>query len=172
MKKKKGTQPKPSLKRSSFQTISSLQDSDLLQKINRLSEWRRRLSLLLKFGKMASAITNLEDLLQLLIEEAKTVLMAERATVFLVDKKNNELWSRVASGTKTIRIPLNKGIAGAVATSGQLLNIKDVYKDPRFNPEVDKQTGYMTRSVLTVPMLNPKNVVIGAFQVCTPLSGD
>ena len=138
---------------------------DLYKKIDRLNEWKRRLSVLLKFGKKAIATTNLDDLLQLLVEEAKMVLNAERATVFLVDKKHHELWSKVASGTKTIRVPLDKGIAGAVATSGKLLNIRDVYKDPRFNPEVDKKTGFRTKSVLTVPMFDIKNRVIGVFQV-------
>lgn len=134
-------------------------------KIERLNKWRRRLSTLLKYAKQASTTTNLDELLQLLVEESKTVLNAERATVFLVDRKKNELWSKVASGTQTIRIPLDKGIAGAVATSGHLLNIKDVYKDPRFNPDVDKKTGYRTRSMLAVPMFNAKNLVIGVFQV-------
>ena len=149
-------------KRRGFSTRSTLAT---LQKIERLDKWRRRLSTLLKYGKRASTTTNLDELLQLLIEESKTVLNAERATVFLVDRKKSELWSKVASGTPTIRIPIDKGIAGAVAISGHVLNIKDVYKDKRFNPEVDKKTGYRTRSMLTVPMFNAKNLVIGVFQV-------
>lgn len=139
--------------------------------IDRLNKWRQRLNTLLKFAKKASTTTNLDELLQLLVDESKMVLNAERATVFLVDKKKNELWSKVASGTQTIRIPLNKGIAGAVATSGQHLNIKDVYKDSRFNPEVDKKTGYRTRSVLAVPMFNAKHAVIGVFQVLNNKEG-
>ena len=71
----------------------------------------------------------------------------------------------MATGTQTIRVPLDKGIAGAVAVSGHLLNIRDVYNDPRFNPDVDKKTGYRTRSVLTAPMFSAKNDVIGVFQV-------
>ncbi|MCG3203537.1 MAG: hypothetical protein KCHDKBKB_00207 [Elusimicrobia bacterium] len=135
------------------------------EKIDRLNKWRRRLSLLLKYAKKASTTTNLDELLQLLVEESKVVLNAERATVFLVDRKKNELWSKVASGTETIRIPIDKGIAGAVATSGHMLNIKDVYRDNRFNPEIDKKTGYRTKSTLAAPMFNAKNLVIGVFQV-------
>ena len=51
--------------------------------------------------------------------------------------------------------------------SGELLNIKDVYKDSRFNPDIDKKTGYRTRSVLAAPMFNAKDQVIGVFQVLT-----
>src|SRR5689334_12016409 len=84
--------------RSNGTSRSSTLLEDLYKKIDHLNEWKRRLSVLLKFGKKAVATTNLDDLLQLLIEEAKMVLNAERATVFLVDKKQHELWSRVASG--------------------------------------------------------------------------
>lgn len=145
--------------------------SPLEKKVKRLNEWRRRLSVLLKYGKKATTTTSLDELLMLLVDEAKVVLNAERATVFIVDKKNKTLWSRVASGTETIRIPLDRGIAGHVATTGQLLNIKDVYKDPRFNPEIDKKTGYRTKSVLTAPMISTKNDVVGVFQALNQKGG-
>ncbi len=143
----------------------------LEQKIKDLNEWRRRLSVLLKYGKRASATTNLDDLLALLVDEAKAVLNAERATVFIFDKKEKILWSRVASGTQTIRVPMNKGIVGSVCLTGSLENIKDAYKDSRFNPEVDKQTGYKTNSILACPMKNKKNQVIGVFQVLNCKAG-
>ena len=143
----------------------------LEKKINNLREWRRRLSALLKYTKHASTTTTLDELLYLMAEEAKIVLGAERATVFLVDKEKKELWSKAALDAETIRIPLHKGIAGAVATSGQVLNIPDVYKDHRFNPEIDQKTGYRTRSALTSPMRNAKNQVIGVFQVLNRLKG-
>ncbi|OVE76747.1 hypothetical protein BVX98_04870 [bacterium F11] len=114
----------------------------------------------------------MDQLLNLIVEEAKTVLKAERATVFLIDKERKELWSKAALGAHKIRIPLDKGISGAVASSGKLLNIRDVYKDPRFNPEVDKKTGFRTRSVLTVPMRNAKSQVIGVFQVLNRIQGN
>src|SRR5262245_56170102 len=103
----------------------------LLLTVERLNEWRRRLSVLLRFNKRANVVTDLDELLMLLIEESKAVLNAERATVFLVDRKQNQLWSKVASGTETIRIPIDKGIAGHVVSTAQILNIKDCYKDPR-----------------------------------------
>jgi signal transduction protein with GAF and PtsI domain len=139
------------------------QIQSLQKKIKELNEWKRRLSVLLKFGKRASATRSVDDLLMLLVEEAKSVLSAERATVFLVDKKERVLWSKVALGTETIRVPLDRGIAGSVASSGLLQNIPDAYKDPRFNPEVDKKTGYRTTSILACPMRNKKNQIIGAI---------
>lgn len=170
MKSVRNKKAKTTSKKNGKGTSAAIEE--LKRRIEKLNEWRRRLSLLLKYGKDAVSTTNLDDLLQLLIEESKAVLNAERATVFLADKKKNELWSRMASGTKTIRIPLDRGIAGAVATSGELLNIKNVYKDPRFNPEVDKKTGFKTKSILTVPMIDAKRNIIGVFQVLNKIGGD
>lgn len=147
---------------------SSSASLQLQKRIENLSEWRRRLSVLMRYGKKAATETDLDALLKLLVDEAKEVLNAERATVFLVDHKKAELWSLAASGTEEIRIPLGSGIAGAVATSGELLNIRDVYRDARFNSGVDKKTGFRTRSVLSVPMFDAKNHVIGVFQVLNP----
>ncbi len=121
--------------------------------------------MILEFGQKSSAITDLDDLLILFVDEAKTVLNADRATVFLVDRKEKVLWSKVAIGTEPIRIPIDKGIAGSVVSMGRLLNIKEVYEDPRFNPEIDKKTGYRTRSILAAPLRNSKKEVIGVFQV-------
>lgn len=135
------------------------------QRIRDLEKLRKKFSLLLKYGNRASGITNLGELLTLLVEEAQVVLNADRATVFLVNKKKKQLWSIVASGTKKIEIPLTAGIAGSVAKSAKLLNIRDVYKDLRFNPEIDKKTGYQTKTMLAAPMRNLKNEVIGVFQV-------
>jgi len=102
---------------------------------------------------------------------ACNVLRADRCTVFLLDKKAGELWSRVASGAPAIRVPSHKGIVGETVTHGRVINIHDAYEDPRFNPEVDKATGYHTRNLLTAPMRNNKGEIIGAFQVLNKRGG-
>jgi signal transduction histidine kinase len=91
-----------------------------------------------------------------------------------VDSAKSELWSRVAEGlgNKEIRIPLSAGIAGLVASTGNPVRISDAYRDPRFNPEVDKRTGYLTRSILCVPMRNRRGQVIGVFQVLNKRDGE
>ncbi len=77
--------------------------------------------------------------------KARNLLDADRCTLFLLDAERGELWSKVAEGSKEIRVPVTKGIAGHVVTTGELLNIKDAYQDSRFNPEIDKRTGYRTK---------------------------
>lgn len=126
-----------------------------------------RLSRLMKIGAAISSELDLDALLRTISQTTSHLLQAERSTVFVVDSLKNELWSRVAEGlgNKEIRIPLSAGIAGLVATTGNPVRISDAYRDPRFNPEVDKRTGYQTRSILCVPMRNRRGQVIGVFQV-------
>src|SRR5438309_433586 len=77
---------------------------------------------------------DLDTLLPVILTEATSVVEAERCSLFILDRDTGELWSRLAQGTKQqIRMPASSGIAGAVATTGQLINIKDAYQDPRFN---------------------------------------
>src|SRR2546425_10428992 len=91
-------------------------------------------------------------LLEEIVEHARSVVDATRGSIFLLDKDKNELWSKVAQGAREIRFPADKGIAGHVAQTKKPLNIPDAYADPRFNPAVDKATGFHTRNMLTVPM--------------------
>ena len=82
------------------------------------------------------------------------MLRADRATLFLVDRRTSEIWSKVAQGAGMveIRVPIGRGIAGTVAATGETINIPDAYADPRFNPEVDRRTGYRTRTILCAPI--------------------
>jgi HD-GYP domain-containing protein (c-di-GMP phosphodiesterase class II) len=143
----------------------------VLQENKELKEWRRRLWLLLEYGKKISVQKDLDSLLGLLVEEAKKVMQADRCSVFLLDKERNELWSRVADGGHKIRVPSPKGIVWEAVRNDCVINIPDAYKDARFNPAVDKSTGYKTRNILTAPMRNPRREIIGVFQVLNKKSG-
>jgi signal transduction histidine kinase len=133
-----------------------------------------RLSRLMRIGAAISSELDLDALLRTISETTSHLLQAERSTVFLVDRTRNELWSRVAQGLdrEEIRIPLNAGIAGMVASTGTPVRISDAHTDPRFNPEVDRRTGYQTRTILCSPMRNPQGQVIGVFQVLNKRGGE
>src|SRR5436309_13026359 len=107
-----------------------------------------RLSGILEVAKALVAERDLDRLLVLIVHAAARVVEADRCSLFLVDRERGELWTKVAQGigTKEIRIPIDRGIAGAVATTNAAINIPDAYKDHRFNQNVDKQTGYKTRN--------------------------
>lgn len=132
-----------------------------------------RLSRLMKVGTAISSELDLDALLRTISQTTSHLLQAERSTVFLVDRAHGELWSRVAEGLdhQEIRIPMHAGIAGSVATAGTPVRISDAYTDPRFNPEVDKRTGFRTHNILCAPMRNARGQVIGVFQVLNKRGG-
>lgn len=84
---------------------------------------------------------------------ASELVQADRCTMFLVDEAKSELWSVSTDSGAVIRIPKTKGFAGECATEGQLIAVEDAYDDPRFNQDIDKKTGYRTKSILAVPVL-------------------
>ncbi len=129
---------------------------------------------LLDISRNVIAIESLEEVLKTLVEITTGTLGTERGTVFLNDKDTNELYSRVAMGelTRTIRIHNTSGIAGHVFTSGEAIIIDDVSMDKRFNPEIDKITGFVTRNILCVPIKTFKGEIIGVAQMLNKKKGD
>lgn len=123
-------------------------------------------------SEMTSDI-NIESLLQKVMAEATRMLGAERSTLFLNDKKTNQLWSQVGQGlgAMQIRLPNHLGIAGTVFTSGMTVNIPHAYADLRFNPAFDRKSGFFTRSILCVPINNKAGEVIGVTQVLNKKNG-
>ncbi|HEY6958925.1 MAG TPA: HD domain-containing phosphohydrolase [Candidatus Limnocylindria bacterium] len=131
----------------------------------------QRLEVILDITRQLMSVTDLDALLRLIAESTTALLASDRATIFVVDRERNELWSRVALGRSEIRVAIGKGLAGAVAASGEMINIPDAYDDPRFNPEPDRQSGYRTKSLLTYPMTGHQGRVIGVFQVVNKRGG-
>jgi putative ABC transport system ATP-binding protein len=118
----------------------------------------------------------LDQVLEAFTLKVGQILHADRATLFLVDQMRGELWSKVAQSDGErpleIRIPINAGIAGQVASSGEVRNIPDVYDDPLFNKDVDRKTGYRTRSMLCVPIVDTQNVVFAVAQLLNKNGGE
>jgi HD-GYP domain-containing protein (c-di-GMP phosphodiesterase class II) len=125
----------------------------------------RGLELLLRLGLELHSERDLQSLLEKIWSELTTVMEAERSSLFLVDEESDELYSVVAQHQKEIRFPKGMGIAGAVAATGLSLLIPDAYRDARFNPEIDRKTGFRTRSILSVPLKNRSGEVLGVAQV-------
>lgn len=128
---------------------------------------------LVKIGRSITAVTDINVLLKVIAEETKIAIQADRCTVFMYDKEKNELWSKVALGmdSQEIRFPADRGLAGYVVKTGEPLNIPDAYNDSRFNPDIDKETGYRTKTILCMPIKNNNKEIIGAFQVLNKLNG-
>ncbi|KAL5012349.1 hypothetical protein ScPMuIL_010900 [Solemya velum] len=126
--------------------------------------------------------TRLDDLTKLLrevMQEARNLTHAERCSVFLIDNETEELVAKVFDGIPAednmieteIRLPITQGIAGHVATTGQLLNIRDAYSHPMFYRGMDDSTGFRTRNILCFPLKDENGVVLGVAQLCNKKNG-
>ncbi|MBI3195520.1 MAG: cyclic nucleotide-binding domain-containing protein [Ignavibacteriae bacterium] len=122
---------------------------------------------LIEASKIVNSSLDLQKLLSNILQTATGTTNADRGTLFIIDEIKKELWSKVLQGESTveIRLPIGKGIAGFVAATGETINIPDAYADSRFNPEVDKSTGYRTKTILCMPMKNKDGKIIGVFQL-------
>lgn len=130
--------------------------------ITKSQEEARRFQTLLEFATSVYKEDDLQKLVQKIIVHARDLLNADRASVFLVDKERKEVYSSVfdSQSVSAIRFPINKGIVGYVASSGNVVNLPDAYQDARFNPSVDLSTGYRTRSMLSIPIYGPSKEIV------------
>ena len=131
-----------------------------------------KLTALLEVAKAFSAVRNLDSLLELVMSEATRTVEAERCSLFILDAVRGELWSRVAQGSQEeIRVPLSEGIAGAVARSGEIINLPEAYDDPRFSREWDSRSGFRTKALLCVPMRDTRGEITGVIEALNSTKG-
>jgi adenylate cyclase len=157
-------------------TAMASQASVALQSSQFIEKMRKTRKQEMEFLDLVADITSSLDLSVLLrrvMSEATRMLQADRSTLFLHDDKTGELWSEVGEGLNTVQIklPNHAGIAGAVFQSGKTINIPHAYADLRFNPAFDKKTGYFTRSILCVPVVNKLGKCIGVTQALNKRGG-
>ena len=135
-------------------------------------ELNERLAAILAISQRMNSQRDLITLLDLIAREATSLLDCDRASIFLLDRERNELWSKVALGSEEIlRFDASHGIAGNTALTGNTINVRDAYSDPRFYNAIDDQTGYRTHTLLSVAVRNQQGVIIGAFEALNKRSG-
>jgi len=127
--------------------------------------------LILAVTSKLAAPFDLMTMLAEVVEAAKNVLRAERASVWLYDAATDEMVLRIATGIAPVRVPAGAGLIGACARDRRILNVPDCYADERFNPDVDRASGYRTRCMLTLPLVDHKDVLVGAMQVLNKVDG-
>lgn len=123
----------------------------------------------LELGNRDAIEALIDQILDAVTTKVKLIIGADRASIFVVDHVRETLRSRIAQGADGARInmefPLGKGIAGRVANSGEVLNIPDAYASPDFNPAIDRETGYRTRTILCMPVFDRKRNVLAVVQM-------
>ncbi len=132
-----------------------------------------KLNMLIDAAKSVNSTLDLDKLLDVILETAIKSIAADRGTLYLVDELKSEIWSKALRGSEVIeiRLPIGKGLSGYVAKTGETINIPDAYNDSRFNPEVDKKSGYRTNNMLCMPMRDRDGKIIGVFQMLNKKGG-
>ncbi|MBR4207521.1 MAG: sensor domain-containing diguanylate cyclase [Lachnospiraceae bacterium] len=126
--------------------------------------------------EMRNTDTGVEEdhltIIKLLTDLGRRLVNADRASFWRIDNEEGKIWTVSSTATGKIEIPIGTGMVGKALAEGRTLVTNDPYHDPFFNPEVDRKTGYVTRSILVMPITNSRGEFIGAYQVINKLDGD
>jgi phosphoserine phosphatase len=131
----------------------------------------RDLEPILAVASKLAAPFDLDTMLGEVVSAAKHVLDADRASVWLHDAATDELVLERSADLGSVRMPAGKGLAGACFRHRRLINVSDCHADERFDPSMDRQTGYRTRCMLSLPLIDHKDVLVGVLQVLNKHSG-
>ena len=129
-------------------------------------------SALLEVSAAVSSELDLDALIPLIMTKAAELTQADRSSLFFMDEQQNELWTKYAKGLENVVVRTNKGIVKLVADNRQPCIVNKPYEHPAFDPAVDRQTGYTTRSLLSVPVFNSANGILGVIQVINKVDGE
>ncbi len=131
----------------------------------------RDLAAILEVTRGLAAPFDLTTMLREVTSAARQVLDAERSSVWLFDADACELVLKVSSDIHDVRVALGVGLVGACARDRQVINVPDCYADPRFDPAVDKRSGFRTRCALTLPLVDHRDALVGVMQVLNRSGG-
>lgn len=133
---------------------------------------QKRLQNLLEVAEVLSGQLHIDELIPSIMNRACDLVKADRCSLFMVNENRDKLITSFHGGlSNAIELPIGAGIVGYTATTGQILNIKDAYEDPRFNRATDLSTGYRTHNLLCVPIFDDKNEIRGVTEMINKLDG-
>lgn len=160
--------------------VSGMSGKQFLDVLDRMTTEFDQFLRLVDLGNQDAVQALFDEMLEVVVLKIRELLDAERGSVFLVARTApvmtgtsihpiGEIWSKFAEGAASdpvkIRLPISRGIVGRVARSGETLNVPDPYNHPDFDPEVDRKTGFRTRSILCMPIFDRERNVFAVAQV-------
>lgn len=133
-----------------------------------------QLKLIINAAKLVNSNIKLDEMLNVIVNAASSITHADRGTLYIVDQNSGELWSKVIRGEniEEIRLKIGQGLAGWVAKSGEIVNIKDASKDERFDSATDKHSGYKTKSMLCFPIKDKDDQIVAVVQLLNSDNGE
>ncbi|MBN1591966.1 MAG: GAF domain-containing sensor histidine kinase [Candidatus Coatesbacteria bacterium] len=149
------------------------EEQSCMDEMARLRKEIARLEELTEINQRLHSSLDMDNVLKTIIDAASRSLEAERSTLYVIDEEKGEIWSHIAQGDDVgkIRLKIGQGIAGHVAKTGEVVRIPDAHKDNRFNPNVDAETGFVTRSMLCVPLESSGGKRVGVLQILNKKHG-
>ena len=126
-----------------------------MEKFNQIAE----------FGKELMSLSNMDNVLDLIAKEAKRLADADRCSIFIVDDEDKILWTKLSDGIGRIVIGLDSGIVGSTYAKKESQIVNNPYENERFLQNIDKKSGYETKNMLSVPIFNSRQEVMGVLQL-------
>jgi len=123
------------------------------------------------FSKDLVRIATLDEGLPFISAQAKEIIGADRCSVFILDVYKNQLWTTLADGVEKIVVPFDMGLAGHTIRTKKPVLENDAYSNANFLSDIDTQTGYYTKNILTAPVIDSDRKVIGVFQLLNKEEG-
>lgn len=149
--------------------VLRLSSSQFLEMLDQITSEFEQFGRIVEIANQEAVGALFDQMLEAVTLKVRELLQADRASLFIVDEQTGQLRSRIAhtDGTRplVIDLPIGKGIAGHVAATGETQNIPDPYSHPEFNADVDRETGYRTRSILCMPIYNRNKKVFAVAQL-------
>jgi phosphoserine phosphatase RsbU/P len=124
-----------------------------------------------EYAARISSEQDTDSLLRLNAGLARDLVAADRCSIWLLDSQKNELWTKVAHGIDELRVPAGHGLVGACVSQNETVLVNDASTDERFLNRVDKGSGYVTQSVVVLPLRGSSGKVIGALQALNKPGG-
>ncbi len=118
-----------------------------------------------QFGQELMALENIDNVLELISNEAKKLLNTQRCSIFIVDKEDEILWTTLSDGVGRIVVSLNSGIVGDTYQKQEAQIVNSPYDDERFLSTIDEKSGYITKNIITVPIFDSQREVIGIIEL-------
>ena len=129
-----------------------------------------KLKLLLAVSRLVASRLEMKQLIAEVVRQASRLVSADRSTLWLYDADHGEIYTFLGEGLKQeVRLPLGRGVAGMAARQRQTIVANDAYSCPYFDPETDRRSGYLTKSLLAVPMETHDGRLLGCFQAVNRL---
>jgi len=128
-------------------------------------KYKSRSLKLAEFARELLTKNSLEDGLPLISKYVKEIIGADRCSIFIYESEKNELWTTLADEVQKITVSAEKGFVGYALKSRKPVMTNDAYTHPEFLPEIDKETGYVTKNIIAAPIFNSRREIIGVLEL-------